>query len=115
VTPDPEQPTTEQNEQYADPPAAARPVGAGVVTVRYWASARSAAGVDHDEIPVAGPITLADVHAAALSLHQDTRLESVLAVCSALIGDRPVGTADPAEVVVRPGESVEFLPPFAGG
>jgi hypothetical protein len=39
----------------------------------------------------------------------------VLASCSVLVGDRPVSTLDPALVVVRPGETVEFLPPFAGG
>jgi molybdopterin synthase sulfur carrier subunit len=32
-----------------------------------------------------------------------------------LVGDRPVGTADPATVVLRPGDHVELLPPFAGG
>jgi hypothetical protein len=42
-------------------------------------------------------------------------LAEVLAVCSALVGDLPVGSADPGEVIVRPGETVEFLPPFAGG
>ena len=32
-----------------------------------------------------------------------------------LVGDRPVATEDPETVVVEPGQSVEFLPPFAGG
>jgi sulfur-carrier protein len=32
-----------------------------------------------------------------------------------LIGDLPVASEDPASVVVRPGQTVEFLPPFAGG
>jgi sulfur-carrier protein len=39
----------------------------------------------------------------------------VLGVCAALVDDRPVGTADPATVLVHPGATVEFLPPFAGG
>jgi hypothetical protein len=36
-------------------------------------------------------------------------------VCSVLVGDRPVGAHDPDSVEVLPGETVELLPPFAGG
>lgn len=86
-----------------------------VITVRYWASARSAAGVESDALPVDGPITLADVVSRAIGLHPGTRLGDVLHVCSVLLGDRPVATEDPADVEVPPGSSVEFLPPFAGG
>jgi hypothetical protein len=39
----------------------------------------------------------------------------VIAVCSVLVGDRPVSTQDPGAVDVPPGSTVEFLPPFAGG
>ena len=28
---------------------------------------------------------------------------------------RPVGSRDPAEISMAPGDTVEFLPPFAGG
>ena len=86
-----------------------------VVHVHYWASARSAAGRDGDEVSVSGPTTLADLLAAVHRLHPGTRLPDVLASCSVLVGDRPVSTEDPADVVVEPGASVEFLPPFAGG
>jgi molybdopterin converting factor small subunit len=85
------------------------------VTVRYWASARAAAGVASDAVPVAGPVTLADLRELAVALHPGTNLEAVLGVCSVLVGDRPVGSQDPAAVEVQPGETVEFLPPFAGG
>ena len=55
---------------------------------------------------------LAQVGAA----HADRpRLAEVLSVCSVLVGERPVGTADPAAVPVRAGDTVELLPPFAGG
>jgi hypothetical protein len=43
------------------------------------------------------------------------RLSSVLAVCSVLLGEQPVASADPGSVTVVPGSTVEFLPPFAGG
>ncbi len=85
------------------------------ITVRYWAAARAAAGTDHDELTVDGPITLAEVVRRAVATHPEGRLPGVLEVCSVLVGDRPVKTQDPAAVEVRPGDSVEFLPPFAGG
>jgi molybdopterin converting factor small subunit len=88
----------------------------GSVTVRYWAAARAAAGVETDVLPADGTTTLADVLAAVRALHADRpRLSDVVGVCSVLVGDRPVGAAEPADVVVLPGETVELLPPFAGG
>jgi len=85
------------------------------ITVRYWASARAEAGVSSDALPVTGPLTLADVVRRAVALHPGTRLPNVLEACSVLVGDRPVGAREPDGVLVQPGQSVEFLPPFAGG
>ena len=85
------------------------------ITVRYWASARAAAGVNSDVLPVTGPLTLTDVVRRAVALHPGTRLPNVLEACSVLVGDQPVGSRHPDEVQVRPGQTVEFLPPFAGG
>jgi molybdopterin converting factor small subunit len=90
-------------------------VPASAVTVRYWAAARSAAGVDSDEVPVTGEVTLAWVLDRVRALHDDRRFRDVLAICSVLVGDRPVGGHDPAGVAVPPGSAVELLPPFAGG
>ena len=90
-------------------------MSASHVTVRYWAAARSAAGTDHDDLPFDGPTTLADVVRLVVEAHPDPALAKVLDVCSVLVGDRPVSTEDPADVKVRPGDSIEFLPPFAGG
>lgn len=85
------------------------------IVVHYWASARAAAGTGSDELPVTDSLTLSDVVRRAGELHPGTRLPDVLAVCSVLLGDRPVSSADASTVLVRPGETVEFLPPFAGG
>jgi molybdopterin synthase sulfur carrier subunit len=85
------------------------------IRVHYWASARSAAGTPGDDLPVDGPITLAEVLRRAVELHPGTRLHDVLQICSTLVGERPVNAEDPAAVLVAPGSSVEFLPPFAGG
>jgi sulfur-carrier protein len=86
-----------------------------VIRVRYWAAAKAAAGTDSDDLAVSGPVTLAELRAAAAALHPGTRLAEVLAACSTLVGEQPVGLADPTSYVVEPGASVEFLPPFAGG
>ena len=59
--------------------------------------------------------SLADVVSQATALHRGSRLGDVLGICSVLVGDRPSSTEDPADVVVPPGSTVEFLPPFAGG
>jgi molybdopterin synthase sulfur carrier subunit len=85
------------------------------ITVRYWAAARAAAGTDRDELAVEGPVTLSEVVRQVVAAHPEGRLAGVLEVCSVLVGDRPVKTQDPAAVQVVPGDSVEFLPPFAGG
>jgi molybdopterin converting factor small subunit len=88
----------------------------GTITVRYWAAARAAAGVESDTLPAPEGTTLADVLAAVQQLHRDRpRLPQVVQVCSVLVGDRPVGAADPGGVLLRAGDTVELLPPFAGG
>jgi molybdopterin converting factor small subunit len=85
-----------------------------VIRVRYWAAARAAAGVPEEEVEAPEPLTLTDLRSALVRRH-DARLAEVLAVCSVLVGDRPVRSADPGTVLVSAGETVEFLPPFAGG
>jgi len=86
------------------------------ITVRYWAAARAAAGVAEDRIPVAESLSVTDIRARALTLHPEAeRLGAVLQVCSVLVDETPLGRRDPAEVLVEPGSTVEFLPPFAGG
>ena len=90
--------------------------GETVITVRYWAAARAAAGVGEDRIAADVPLSLAEVRDRALALHPGADgLARVIASCSVLVGDVPLGRRDPAEVSVQPGASVEFLPPFAGG
>ncbi len=87
-------------------------MSAPTVRVRYWAAARSAAGIDGES--VVGE-TLADVLAAVHANHPDRRFADVVAICSMVVGDRPVGSRDPAEIRMATGDTVEFLPPFAGG
>ena len=97
-------------------PAGRTVSGVGHVTVRYWAAARAAAGVDAEPVPVEGGATLADVLAEIRTRHgARSRLTEVLAVCSVLVGDRPVGSRAPEDVRLAAGFTVELLPPFAGG
>jgi len=65
------------------------------VTVRYWAAAREAAGVD--------------TVAAAVAAHPD--LARVASVATFLIDGRAAGR----DTVLASGATLEVLPPFAGG
>lgn len=88
------------------------------ITVRYWAGARAAAGTAEDVFetdPTGGELSLADVVALVLERHPGEQMARTVGVCSVLLGDQPVRSQDPAEVVVSPGSVVELLPPFAGG
>ncbi|WP_148576138.1 MoaD/ThiS family protein [Nocardioides caldifontis] len=86
------------------------------VVVHLWAGARAAAGVGEVTLDVDGPVTVGWVRDEVVKRFPAAeRLPSVLGVCSVLVGDRPVGRGDAASVPVEPGETVEFLPPFAGG
>lgn len=83
------------------------------VTVRYWASARAAAGVAQEQL--AGS-SVAEVLDAARAAHVDQpRFAAVLSVCSLLLGDRPIASSDQSVVHVVDGDCLEVLPPFAGG
>jgi molybdopterin converting factor small subunit len=97
-------------------PEASGDSAAGHVRVRYWASARAAAGVEEDVLGVDGPVSLQALCEHAIRLHADApRFAHVLGTCSFLVEDRTVGRRDACSVMVQPGETVEALPPFAGG
>jgi molybdopterin synthase sulfur carrier subunit len=100
----------------APEPSPAQPSVGGEICVRFWASARAAAGAAAVTVQVPGEIALDELVDQLLrDLRHRPDLGRVLGVCSVLVGDRPAGAADRASVVVRPGTTVEFLPPFAGG
>jgi sulfur-carrier protein len=83
-----------------------------IVTVRYWAAAKQAAGIAEETL-TAG--TLAEALSAMLAGHHSSPdLDAVLARSSFLIdGARASGPA--AGVTLRDGAVIEVLPPFAGG
>ena len=78
------------------------------VTVRYFAGARAAVGVDTETREAA---TLADLVGQLVDGHGE-RLERVLTACSFLVDG--TSTRDRA-LALAPGAVVDVLPPFAGG
>jgi molybdopterin converting factor small subunit len=80
-----------------------------VVTLRYWAAAKDAAGVAEETVT-------ADTLAAALAAADGNgRLRAVLSRSSFLIDGHPVGTRAADAVSLADGAVIEVLPPFAGG
>ena len=86
------------------------------VTIRYFAAARAAAGTPEEQLPVPlgspdASCTIGDVLDAAVGRH-GSDLERVLLRCSYLLDEVAVhGRQAP----VTAGQSVDVLPPFAGG
>lgn len=78
-----------------------------MITVRYFAAAAEAAGVDEESITAT---TGGELRAAASARH-GADLERVLARCSLLSG----GTRLEDDASIEPGATVDVLPPFAGG
>ena len=90
-----------------------------IVTLRYWAAAKEAAGIAEETISAG---TLAEALAAARGkadddrrTKQNSRFRAVLARSSFLIDGTPVGSRAPETVVLSDAAVIEVLPPFAGG
>ncbi len=83
-----------------------------IVTIRYWAAAKDAAGVS--EQPVTAD-TLAAALAAVTASDDRARLRAVIARSSFLVDGAPVGRRAAERVELRDGSVIEVLPPFAGG
>lgn len=95
-----------------------------VVTLRYWAAAKEAAGIAEEAVSAG---TLAEALAAASGGgpggadgagqrgERNARLRAILVRSSFLVDGTPVGTRAPEAVVLGDGSVVEVLPPFAGG
>jgi sulfur-carrier protein len=83
------------------------------VTIRYWAAAKEAAGVQEESVEA---VTLGDLLNAVVATRKpDRRLADVLARSSFLVNADPVGRADRSSILLDDGAVVEVLPPFAGG
>ena len=81
-----------------------------IVTLRYWAAAKDAAGVADEKVEAQ---TLADALKAAGD--QNAQLRRVLARSSFLIDGEPAGRRPAESIVLASDAVIEVLPPFAGG
>jgi molybdopterin synthase sulfur carrier subunit len=78
------------------------------VRVRYFASARAAAGSAEEVISA---VTVGDALASIRGLHSE-HFGEILDACSLLLDGRCVHDHG---IVLAPGETLDVLPPFAGG
>jgi sulfur-carrier protein len=84
-----------------------------MVTVRYWAAAKQAAGVTEERLTAD---TLAGALAEAAARRSGKpEFEAVLARSSFLVNGVQAGRHGLAAVALPEGAVVEVLPPFAGG
>jgi len=81
-----------------------------MVTVRYFAGAREAAGTGKEPVLIAAGTTLAQLREELVDLH-GAAMGRILPACSFLIDEtgRDQGSR------LSPGTTVDVLPPFAGG
>jgi sulfur-carrier protein len=83
-----------------------------IVTMRYWAAAKDAAGVPEQRVSAD---TLGAALAAVTASDDRAMLRAVLARSSFLVDGTPVGRRAMETVQLRDGNVIEVLPPFAGG
>jgi molybdopterin converting factor small subunit len=83
-----------------------------IVTVRYWAAAKDAAGISEQLVTAD---TLAGALAAVAASGDRPALRAVLARSSFIIDEMPVGRRAAESVQLGDGSVIEVLPPFAGG
>jgi sulfur-carrier protein len=83
-----------------------------IVTVRYWAAAKDAAGVSEQSVSAD---TLAEALAAVTRSGDRAALRAVMARSSFLVDETPVGRRAAESVRLQDGNIIEVLPPFAGG
>ena len=81
-----------------------------LITVRYFAGARAATGIDQEELPTSRPWPL-DELAEYLARRHGAALERILEAASFLVDE----TAGSRDRIAPAGSVVDVLPPFAGG
>ena len=83
-----------------------------IVTVRYWAAAKHAAGAEEDTLQAG---TLAEALAAAVARRPAPEFRAVLARSSFLVDGEQAGGRAAEAVALAEGSVIEVLLPFAGG
>lgn len=85
-----------------------------MVTIRYFAGARQAAGVAEEKLTLAEPLPLNTLleRLVAPAGQPRARLAAVLSSCSFLLNE--VAVTDPRQQI-DDADQLDVLPPFAGG
>ena len=83
------------------------------MTVRYFAAARAAAGTESEIVTVRPGVTVAEVM-QSLATHKP-QLSTVLGCCSYLCDGIAVGAEAATARPVKIDQTIDVLPPFAGG
>ncbi|MDX1890158.1 MoaD/ThiS family protein [Mycolicibacterium sp. 050158] len=83
------------------------------VTVRYYAAARAAAGVETETVAVVAGATVTDLVAELRT--RDQQLAVVLQRCSFLCDGVAVRDLHGTQKPLTTNQTVDVLPPFAGG
>jgi molybdopterin synthase sulfur carrier subunit len=83
------------------------------VIVRYFAAARAAAGTESESVTVRSGVTVAEV-VHGLAKH-NAPLSTVLSRCTYLCDGIAVGAEAATVRPVEYGQTIDVLPPFAGG
>jgi sulfur-carrier protein len=83
------------------------------VTVRYFAAARAAAGAESETVTVPPGATVAELVDGLAA--RNTQLATVLRRCSYLCDGIAVRDNAATSRRLRAGETIDVLPPFAGG
>jgi molybdopterin synthase sulfur carrier subunit len=82
------------------------------LTVRYFAGARAAAGVDTEVVALPPGVRTVDDALRELSDRHGPELAKVLSACSFLLDEVAVRSR---EAPLADGSTLDVLPPFAGG
>ena len=89
-----------------------------MVTLRYWAAAKDAAGVAEDKVEaltLAGALAAGRAATAERPGNHAARLAQVMARSSFLVDGRAAGTRPHESIALSSDSVIEVLPPFAGG
>jgi sulfur-carrier protein len=94
-------------QEFAQTPSIEASTG---VTVRFWAAARAAAGVETTVVAAGGLTGVIDA-----VQRKYPNLSVLLPRCSLLLDGVAVGREDVGSTSAPTGSTLEILPPFAGG
>lgn len=85
------------------------------IEIRYWAAIRAAAHCKQETLEIPDPVSASALADRLIAQHAAPDFTRVLKVCSMLVDGQPVSPSARRSTMIHPGQTVEFLPPFAGG